>query len=128
MKKKHTAIKIQLDELKLRKGKKEDKMNEQSKVIRILNKEKEIMDHEVTERDKTITDKQSRIRELKIKNMELEKFKFVLDYKIKELKKEIIPREQDISTMQEQTMEIEKELKQAISSNIRSAIQRKITD
>jgi len=69
------------------------------------------MANEVLERDKTITDKQSRIRELKVKNMELEKFKFVLDYKIKELKKEIIPREQEISTMQEQTMEMEKELK-----------------
>ena len=51
------------------------------------------------ERDKTITDKELKIYELKKQNQELEKFKFVLDYKIKELKAQIDPKNDDIAAM-----------------------------
>jgi len=51
---------------------------------------------ELQERNSTIADKEHRIKELKQKTQELEKFKFVLDYKIKELKREIKPRELNI--------------------------------
>lgn len=54
---------------------------------------------EVKERDKTITDKELKIYELKKQNQELEKFKFVLDYKIKELKAQIDPKNDDIAAM-----------------------------
>jgi hypothetical protein len=54
---------------------------------------------ELTERESTIRDKDTRIFDLKKKTQELEKFKFVLDYKIKELKRDICPREDEIKDL-----------------------------
>jgi len=54
---------------------------------------------ELTERESTIRDKDTRIFDLKKKTQELEKFKFVLDYKIKELKRDICPREDEIKEL-----------------------------
>jgi hypothetical protein len=54
---------------------------------------------ELTERESTIRDKDTRIFDLKKKTQELEKFKFVLDYKIKELKRDIGPREDEIKDL-----------------------------
>jgi hypothetical protein len=93
MKKKHQQIKTELTQLKRQVQGKLDKITEQSKSIAIVSKEKAVQKHEMKEREKTIRDKDKRIYELKVKNQELEKFKFVLDYKIKELKREIVPRE-----------------------------------
>merc|ERR1719321_1666990 len=57
----------------------------QEKIDALL-KDKESNEKEIRERDKTISDKEHRIFDMKKQNQELEKFKFVLDYKIKELK------------------------------------------
>ena len=67
--------------------------------------------NEISEREKTIRDKDNRILSLKKKTQELEKFKFVLDYKIKELKRDIGPREIEIQKLKEQTSKMEQELK-----------------
>lgn len=67
--------------------------------------------NEITEREKTIKDKDERIYDLKKKTQELEKFKFVLDYKIKELKRDIGPREIEIQKLKEQTSKMQQELK-----------------
>jgi uncharacterized coiled-coil protein SlyX len=65
----------------------------------------------LAERETTIRDKDSKIRDLYKKTQELEKFKFVLDYKIKELKREIGPRETLIQELNEQTTKMRQEEK-----------------
>lgn len=65
----------------------------------------------MAERETTIRDKDSKIRDLYKKTQELEKFKFVLDYKIKELKREIGPRETLIQELNEQTTKMRQEEK-----------------
>ncbi len=67
--------------------------------------------NELAERETTIRDKDSKIRDLYKKTQELEKFKFVLDYKIKELKREIGPRETLIQELNEQTTKMRQEEK-----------------
>jgi hypothetical protein len=47
------------------------------------------MKKEMDERSHTISQKETRILEIKQKNQELEKYRFVLDYKINELKNEL---------------------------------------
>jgi chromosome segregation ATPase len=76
-----------------------------------LEAEKEAMNNQIRERDKTIGEKERRIYDLKRKNGELEKFKNVLDYKIKDLRREMTPREEEIARMKEQTSEMDRELK-----------------
>ena len=66
---------------------------------------------EIRDRKGTISEKDTRILELKKKTQELEKFKFVLDYKIKELKRDIGPREIEIQKLNEQTNKMRSELK-----------------
>lgn len=46
------------------------------------------------------------IYDLKIKNQELQNFKFVLSYRIEEFKKQIESRENDIETMKKQISEV----------------------
>lgn len=60
--------------------------------------------NEISEREKTIRDKDNRILSLKKKTQELEKFKFVL-------KRDIGPREIEIQKLKEQTSKMEQELK-----------------
>jgi len=65
---------------------------------------------ELSEREATIRDKDSRIFDLKKKTQELEKFKFVLDYKIKELKRDICPREEEIKDLLQLTNTMQQEV------------------
>lgn len=65
---------------------------------------------ELTERESTIRDKDTRIFDLKKKTQELEKFKFVLDYKIKELKRDICPREDEIKDLLQLTNTMQQEV------------------
>lgn len=65
---------------------------------------------ELSERESTIRDKDSRIFDLKKKTQELEKFKFVLDYKIKELKRDICPREDEIKDLLQLTNTMQQEV------------------
>lgn len=46
------------------------------------------------------------INDLKMKNQELQNFKFVLSYRIEEFKKQIESRENDIETMKKQISEV----------------------
>merc|ERR1719265_1194172 len=87
----------------MRRAKKQEKID-------ALLKDKESNEKEIKERDKTITDKETRIYDLKKQNQELEKFKFVLDYKIKELKAQIDPKNDDIASMLTQIQAMEGEL------------------
>merc|ERR1719311_1686132 len=75
-----------------------------------LLKDKESNEKEIRERDKTISDKEHRIFDLKKQNQELEKFKFVLDYKIKELKAQIDPKNDNINSMKTQIQAMDTEL------------------
>ena len=76
---------------------------------------------ELSEREATIQDKDSRIIELKKKTQELEKFKFVLDYKIKELKSRIGPRMKIIQGLNEQKTKMDNESKHfsVVNENLR---------
>merc|ERR1719265_1705987 len=87
----------------MRRAKKQEKIDS-------LLKERDHNIKEIRERDKTITDKETRIYDLKKQNQELEKFKFVLDYKIKELKAQIDPKNLDIDSMMTQIQAMEGEL------------------
>lgn len=77
--------------------------------------------NDIKEREKTIGEKDNKIKELYKKTQELEKFKFVLDYKIKELKREIGPRETLIQELNEQTTKMRQEEKffSRMSSNLK---------
>merc|ERR1719335_2072936 len=92
-----------------------DKMDlnkrKQEKIDALL-KDKESNEKEIRERDKTISDKEHRIFDLKKQNQELEKFKFVLDYKIKELKAQIDPKNDDIAEMRQQIKAMDYELEE----------------
>lgn len=66
-----------------------------------LKKECDAFRKEVSERLRTLRDKEARIEELKRQNQELEKFKFVLDYKIKELKSQLDPKSLEILKMRD---------------------------
>merc|ERR1711904_478895 len=83
----------------------------QEKIDALL-KDKESNEKEIRERDKTISDKEHRIFDLKKQNQELEKFKFVLDYKIKELKAQIDPKNEDIAEMRQQIKAMDYELEE----------------
>lgn len=85
-------------------------------------KDKESNEKEIKERDKTITDKETRIYDLKKQNQELEKFKFVLDYKIKELKAQIDPKNDDIASMMTQIQAMEGELDDYMRKNKQLAL------
>jgi hypothetical protein len=65
---------------------------------------------ELAERNALVEEKDARIRELKERCQELEKFKFVLNYKIQELKRQVLPRKRDIVALRATLREMELEL------------------
>ncbi|KAG5841540.1 hypothetical protein ANANG_G00200590 [Anguilla anguilla] len=81
-------------------------------VIKSLEKDIVGLKREIHERDETIQDKEKCNYDMRMKNSDLEKFKFVLEYKINELKKQIEPRENSIIEMREQIQKMEDELGQ----------------
>jgi len=89
---------------------KQDNLNNEIQKQLTLKSEIENQINEIAERKRTISDKESRIFQLKKKTQELEKFKFVLDYKIKELKRDINPKEAEIGKLKEQTTKMQQEL------------------
>merc|ERR1719321_520923 len=93
----------------------------QEKIDALL-KDKESNEKEIRERDKTISDKEHRIFDLKKQNQELEKFKFVLDYKIKELKAQIDPKNDDIAEMRQQIRAMDFELEEYQRKNKQLAL------
>merc|ERR1719321_940184 len=93
----------------------------QEKIDALL-KDKESNEKEIRERDKTISDKEHRIFDLKKQNQELEKFKFVLDYKIKELKAQIDPKNDDIAEMKQQIKAMDYELEEYQRKNKQLAL------
>jgi len=93
----------------------------QEKIDALL-KDKESNEKEIRERDKTISDKEHRIFDLKKQNQELEKFKFVLDYKIKELKAQIDPKNDDIAEMRQQIKAMDFELEEYQRKNKQLAL------
>lgn len=103
--------------------KKEEEKNKakEEKILGLL-KDKESNEKEIKERDKTITDKELRIYDLRKQNQELEKFRFVLDYKIKELKAQIDPKTADIESMKKQTQAMDDELNDYMRKNKQLAL------
>ncbi|CAE8617253.1 unnamed protein product [Polarella glacialis] len=87
-----------------------------------LMKDKDSNEKEIKERDKTIADKEQRIKDLKKQNQELAKFRFVLDYKIKELKAQIDPKTADIASMKTQTQAMDDELSDYMRKNKQLAL------
>ncbi|XP_048168844.1 cilia- and flagella-associated protein 57 isoform X2 [Corvus hawaiiensis] len=81
-------------------------------IIKSLEKEITALKTEVKERTDTILEKEKHIYDLKMKNQELQNFKFVLSYRIEEFKKQIESRENHIETMKKQIDEMEDELEQ----------------
>ncbi|NWV96642.1 CFA57 protein, partial [Machaerirhynchus nigripectus] len=81
-------------------------------IIKSLGKEIMALKTDVRERTDTILEKEKHIYDLKMKNQELQNFKFVLSYRIDEFKKEIESRENTIETMKKQIDEMEEELEQ----------------
>ncbi|XP_068879220.1 cilia- and flagella-associated protein 57 [Aphelocoma coerulescens] len=81
-------------------------------IIKSLEKEITALKTEVKERTDTILEKEKHIYDLKMKNQELQNFKFVLSYRIEEFKKQIESRENHIETMRKQIDEMEDELEQ----------------
>lgn len=88
-----------------------DQLNTEISQQHALQGEIENQINEIAERKRTISDKETRIFQLKKKTQELEKFKFVLDYKIKELKRDIHPKEAEIAKLHEQTTKMNQEYK-----------------
>jgi cilia- and flagella-associated protein 57 len=122
-----TMTKDKLDNAKLEKDSKEQAIKEKEELLaneiktqRNLRSEIENQINEIAERKRTISDKETRIAQLKKKTQELEKFKFVLDYKIKELKRDINPKEAEIAKLNEQTTKMDQELKhfQRVNENL----------
>lgn len=70
--------------------------------ITALEREMTGLRRQVAERDETVSEKESRILDLRRKAQELEKFKFVLEHQLREAKKELEPREADITALKEQ--------------------------
>ena len=89
---------------------KQGQLNNEIQKQATLKGEIENQKNEISERKRTIADKETRIFQLKKKTQELEKFKFVLDYKIKELKRDINPKEAEIAKLNEQTTKMTQEL------------------
>ncbi|NXK61399.1 CFA57 protein, partial [Sylvietta virens] len=81
-------------------------------IIKSLEKEILALKTDIKERTETILEKEKHIYDLKMKNQELQNFKFVLSYRIEEFKKQIESRENDIETMKKQISEMEEELEQ----------------
>jgi cilia- and flagella-associated protein 57 len=102
--------------------KEKERSNRAEEKIVGLNKDKDSSEKEKHERDKTITDKEQRIYDLKKQNQELEKFRFVLDYKIKELKAQIDPKTADIASMKAQTQAMDDELNDYMRKNKQLAL------
>lgn len=120
LKKKYETLQHEIDSNKDERKILEENKAHNSDLIAKLLVAKNQMRQEVSERDKTIGEKERRIYDLKRKNQELEKFKFVLDYKIKELKRDVVPREEEISHMKEQTNMMDNELQNlnAVNENL----------
>ncbi|NXQ57490.1 CFA57 protein, partial [Anthoscopus minutus] len=81
-------------------------------IIKSLKKDILALKTDIKERTETILEKEKQIYDLKMKNQELQNFKFVLSYRIEEFKKQIESRENDIETMKKQISEMEEELEQ----------------
>nr|XP_030134824.1 cilia- and flagella-associated protein 57 isoform X1 [Taeniopygia guttata] len=81
-------------------------------IIKSLEKDILVLKTDVKERTETILEKEKHVYDLKMKNQELENFKFVLSYRIEEFKKQIESRENDIETMKKQISEMEEQLEQ----------------
>ncbi|XP_016155520.1 PREDICTED: LOW QUALITY PROTEIN: cilia- and flagella-associated protein 57, partial [Ficedula albicollis] len=81
-------------------------------IIKSLQKDILALKTDIKERTETILEKEKHINDLKMKNQELQNFKFVLSYRIEEFKKQIESRENDIETMKKQISEMEEELEQ----------------
>jgi len=113
----HDDLKRQMQKKQDDVRKEEERNRRNEERIGALLKDKESNEKEIKERDKTITDKETRIYDLKKQNQELEKFKFVLDYKIKELKAQIDPKNDDIASMLTQIQAMEGELDDYMRKN-----------
>uniref|UniRef100_A0A8D2P8L7 Cilia and flagella associated protein 57 n=1 Tax=Zosterops lateralis melanops TaxID=1220523 RepID=A0A8D2P8L7_ZOSLA len=81
-------------------------------IIKSLEKEILALKADIKERTETILEKEKLIYDLKMKNQELQNFKFVLSYRIEEFKKQLESRENDIERMKKQISEMEEELEQ----------------
>ncbi|NXN86691.1 CFA57 protein, partial [Bombycilla garrulus] len=79
-------------------------------IIKSLEKEISALKTDIKERTETILEKEKYIYDLKMKNQELQNFKFVLSYRIEDFKKQVESRENDIETMKKQISEMEEEL------------------
>merc|ERR1711907_246378 len=99
----------------------EQNKKKQEKIDALMG-DKESNEKEIRERDKTISDKEHRICDLKKQNQELEKFKFVLDYKIKELKAQIDPKNEYIAEMKTQILAMDAELEDYMRKNKQLAL------
>uniref|UniRef100_A0A8C3R6X7 Cilia and flagella associated protein 57 n=1 Tax=Cyanoderma ruficeps TaxID=181631 RepID=A0A8C3R6X7_9PASS len=92
----------------------EMKLEQQARqgIIKSLEKDILALNTDIKKRTETILEKEKHIYDLKMKNQELQNFKFVLSYRIEEFKKQIESRENDIETMKKQISEMEEELEQ----------------
>jgi len=117
LKKKDLALLKTIKMLKIEKNSLSIEMKEMHGVIAGRDKDICALKKERQERDETITEKESRIKDLTKKTHELEKFKFVLDYKIKELNKQIEPRENEIKHNEQVIRDMEVELTAANKLN-----------
>uniref|UniRef100_A0A8C0V724 Cilia and flagella associated protein 57 n=1 Tax=Cyanistes caeruleus TaxID=156563 RepID=A0A8C0V724_CYACU len=75
-------------------------------IIKSLEKDILALKTDIKDRTETVLEKEKHIYDLKIKNQELQNFKFVLSYRIEEFKKLIESRENDIETMKKQISEV----------------------
>ncbi|XP_063263369.1 LOW QUALITY PROTEIN: cilia- and flagella-associated protein 57 [Prinia subflava] len=81
-------------------------------IIKSLEKDILALKTDIKDRTETILEKEKHIYDLKMKNQELQNFRFVLSSRIEEFKKQIESRESDIETMKKQISEMEEELEQ----------------
>ncbi len=91
--------------------------NELESTLKSLEKDYSVIVKDLRERDALMDDKDSRIAEIRMKNQELEKFKFVLNYKIQELKRAVMPRKRQIVSLRATLSEMEIELLQLHKSS-----------
>lgn len=118
LKKRHTALLNMYEEGKDELERQNDAITQLRSTIDALEREVVMFKSVIHEKDLAIVEKEARISELKVKNGELEKFKFVLDYKIKELKRQVEPREQEIVALRRQTKEVNKNLEAYHTTNL----------
>jgi WD40 repeat protein len=104
------AMREQMEQHELERIRAVTRAEEQAEQLAALNKE-------IGERNFTIGQKENRVLDLKLKNQELEKYRFVLDYKIADLDRELAPKEALVFDLQNQIKEMDAELQRITKSH-----------